>query len=189
MRWLPQPIRLFLWTTKLPAQLLRPEQRKIPPAQRDIGLWTERVPTEVNPADLPSRDRGRSFETEPVEELASLSDILPAYDFSWVALQRAKWPFRELEKTLLFPCQKRAMTDLCSIAHEEPRAGAPRCLCIRVSLENARIQDKELCRLASSPDRAEHTQAIAILEPEAAAAPPKELIPTCWGRQNASYGG
>ena len=165
MRWLPQSIR--------------PEQRKIQSAQRDIGLWTERVPTEVNPADLPSRDRELSFETEPVKELASLSDILPTYDFSWVTLQRAKWPFCELEKTLLFPCQKRAMTDLCSIAHEEPLAGAPRCLCIRVSLGNARIQDKELCRLASPPDRAEHTQAIATLEPDAAAAPPKELIPTC----------
>ena len=128
MRWLPQPIRLFLWATKLPAQLLRPAQRKTPAAQRDIGLWTERVPTEVNPADLPSRDRELSFETEPVKELASLSDILPTYDFSWVTLQRAKWPLCELEKTLLFPSQKRAMADLCSVAHEEPLAGAPRCL-------------------------------------------------------------
>ena len=102
MRWLPQPIRLFLWTTKLPAQLLRPEQRKIPPAQRDIGLWTERVPTEVNSADLPSRDRELSFETEPVKELASLSDILPTYDFSWVALQRAKWPFCEIGEPYSF---------------------------------------------------------------------------------------
>ena len=89
-----------------------------------------------------------------------------------------KVAFFELEKTLLFPFQKRVMTDLCSIAHEEPLAAAPRCLCIRVSLENARTQEKELCRLASSPDRAERTQAIAILESEAAAAPPKELIPT-----------
>ena len=66
MRWLPQPIRFFLWTTKLPAQLLRPEQRKIPAAQHDVGLWTERVQTEVNPADLPSRDRELSSDTEPL---------------------------------------------------------------------------------------------------------------------------
>ena len=44
------------------------------------------------------------------------------------------------------------MADLCSIAHDEPLAGDPRRLSIRVSLENARIQDKELCRLAWSPD-------------------------------------
>ena len=78
--------------------------------------------------------------------------------------------------------------DVLSIAHEdEPLRGAPRRLYIRMSLENARVQDKELCRLATSPDKAEQTQAFAILEAEAAAAPPKELIPSCWGRRNASY--
>ena len=45
-------------------------------AQRDVGLWAERVPTEVNPADPPARDRELSFETETVKGLASLRDIL-----------------------------------------------------------------------------------------------------------------
>ena len=80
------------------------------------------------------------------------------------------------------------MADLRSIAHErEPLAGAPRCLFFRASLENACIQDQELCRLASPPDKAENYQAIANLGSGAAAPPTKELIPPCWGHQNASY--
>ena len=78
--------------------------------------------------------------------------------------------------------------DVLSIAHEDdPLKGAPRRLFIRTSLEDVRIQDKEPCRLASSPDEKEQTQVFATLEPEAAAAPPKELIPSRWGRQNASF--
>ena len=80
------------------------------------------------------------------------------------------------------------MPDLRSIAHEcEPLASASRCLFISVSQEDARIQDSDLCRMASFPDREERAQASAIMESEAAAAPPKEQIPTCWGHQNASY--
>ena len=45
----------------------------------------------------------------------------------------------------------------------------------------------ELSRLAASPDRAEQHSAYGVLETEAAAAPPKEQIPDCWGRPNASY--
>ena len=59
-------------------------------AQRDIGLWTERVPTEVNPADLPARDRDLSSETQPAQELVSHKDVLAIYDFSWVAIQRTE---------------------------------------------------------------------------------------------------
>ena len=80
------------------------------------------------------------------------------------------------------------MTDLRSIAQEyDPLAGAARCIFIRASLENARIQDQELRRPAAPPDRAENNQAIAISESEAASAPTKELIPSCWGHQNTSY--
>ena len=80
------------------------------------------------------------------------------------------------------------MTDLRSTAHEyEPFAGAPRCIFIRAGLENARVHDRELCRMASPPDRAENDQAIAISEVEAAAAPPKELIPPRRGHQDARY--
>ena len=95
--------------------------------------------------------------------------------------------FRELE-SLIFSFQKRAIMDVLSIAREkEPHKGAPRCLYIRMSLENARIQQKEICRLASYPDKAEQTQAFAILDSEAPAAPPKEQTPPLWGHQNASY--
>ena len=58
--------------------------------QDDIGLWAERVPTEVNPANFPSRDRDLSFEAEPARELVSLKDILSIYDFSRTAPQRAQ---------------------------------------------------------------------------------------------------
>ena len=59
-------------------------------AQRDIGLWTERVPTDVNPADALSRDRDLFFRTEPARELVAPKDILFIYDFSWKVLQRAE---------------------------------------------------------------------------------------------------
>ena len=55
-------------------------------AQRDIGLWTERVPTDVNPADLPPRDRDLPLETEKAKELVFFKDTLSIYDCSW-------WPF------------------------------------------------------------------------------------------------
>ena len=45
-----------------------------------------------------------------------------------------------------------------------------------MSLGNARAQDAELSRLASSPDRAEQHQAYGILDTEAAAAPPKREL-------------
>ena len=80
------------------------------------------------------------------------------------------------------------MTDLRSAADEyEPPAGAPRCVFFRVSLGNACVREQELSRAAASPGRAEDNQTIAISESEAAAAPTKELIPLCWGHQNASY--
>ena len=80
------------------------------------------------------------------------------------------------------------MTDLRSIAHEhEPLTGAPRCICIRASLENACAQHQELCRLAAPPYRTENNQAIAISDSEAAAAPAKEHTPPRWGPQNANY--
>ena len=56
-------------------------------AEHDIALWTERVPTDVNPADLPSRNKELPFSTQPSVELASLTDLLSSYDFSWVLLQ------------------------------------------------------------------------------------------------------
>ena len=51
-------------------------------AQRDVGLWAERAPTEANPADVPPRGRDLFFETELARELASFKDALPIYDFS-----------------------------------------------------------------------------------------------------------
>ena len=71
-------------------------------AEHDISLWTERVPTGVNPADLPSRNKELSFSTQPSVELASLADILSAYDFSWVLLQKNNTP-TEAQKSLSPP--------------------------------------------------------------------------------------
>ena len=94
----------------------------------------------------------------------------------------------ELKRLLLFAgSRKRNMTDPSSNAVERVvLSGAPRFIFIRTSLESARVQAKELCRLAVSPDRAGNQQAIAILESEAAAVPKKELIPPRRGRPNAS---
>ena len=46
----------------------------------------------------------------------------------------------------------------------------------------------ELSRLAASPDRAEQHSAYGVLETEAAAAPPEEQIPACWGRRMRAIG-
>ena len=96
----------------------------------------------------------------------------------------------ELKRLSLFwaDLKKRNVTDPSPNAVEKvDPPGAPRFIFIRASLETAKLQDKELRRLATSPDRAENQQAIAILEPEAATAPEKELIPPRWDHPNASY--
>ena len=78
--------------------------------------------------------------------------------------------------------------DLRSIyPKEELSSDAPPRLSFQMSLGNARARDAELSRLAGSPDRAEQHQACGILGAEAAAAPPKEPIPACWDRPDASY--
>ena len=59
-------------------------------AEHDIALWTERVPTGVNTADLSSCNKEPSFPTQISEELASLKDLLSPYDFSRVLLQSDK---------------------------------------------------------------------------------------------------
>ena len=59
-------------------------------AEHDIQLLKERVPTGVNPAGLPSRDKELSFPTEPAVGLASLKDLLSPYDFTWVLFQDKK---------------------------------------------------------------------------------------------------
>ena len=63
----------------------------------------------------------------------------------------------------------------------------PRRVFIRMSLGRARVQDVELSRLAASSYRAERHRAYGILETEAAAAPPKEQIPACWGHPDAGF--
>ena len=63
----------------------------------------------------------------------------------------------------------------------------PRFLFIRVSLEMAQLQFRELRRLAKLTDPADTQQDLALLQSEAIAAPEKELIPTCWDHPNASY--
>ena len=70
---------------------------------------------------------------------------------------------------------------------EELLWGAPCRAFLRTSLGRARVQDVGLRGLATSPDRAEQHGAYGILETGAAAASPKEPIPACWGRPNASY--
>ena len=77
-------------TSKVPGALLLVYALWAIAAERDIGLWTERVPTGVNPADLPSRGEELSFPTEPAIGLASLRDLLSSYDFARVLLQTKK---------------------------------------------------------------------------------------------------
>ena len=60
-------------TAKMPGALLLVYAIWAFAAQHDIEIWTERVATGANPADLSSRDRELSFPTEPVTELVSLS--------------------------------------------------------------------------------------------------------------------
>ena len=57
-------------------------------AQYDIAICSGRVPMQVNPAGLPSRDGQLSFTTEPSEDLASLDELLPICDLSWMLFQR-----------------------------------------------------------------------------------------------------
>ena len=86
-------------TSKVPGALLLVYALYAIAAEHDISLWTERVPTGVNPADLPSRNKALSFSTQPSVELASLTDIISAYDFSWVLLQKNNTP-TEAQKSL-----------------------------------------------------------------------------------------
>ena len=74
-------------TSKVPGALLLVYALYAIAADHDISLWTERVPTGVNPAGLPSRSKELSCPTQPSAELASLTDLLSAYDFSWALLQ------------------------------------------------------------------------------------------------------
>ena len=53
-------------------------------AQFDIQLWTERVPSAENPADLPSRDRALDFPTEAQQELPNISELMEFCDLSWL---------------------------------------------------------------------------------------------------------
>ena len=61
----------------------------------------ERVPTEVNPAGLPSIDRDLSFETELAAKLGLVKDTLSMYDFPWMVLPRVERAFSEPERNLL----------------------------------------------------------------------------------------
>ena len=63
----------------------------------------------------------------------------------------------------------------------------PRLLFVRASLEIAQLQDRELRRLAISPDPADSQQAVAIFQSEAIAAPEKVIIQSRWDHPDASY--
>ena len=76
--------------SKVPGTLLLAYALWAIAAEHDVGLWTQRVPAGVNPADVPSRDRELSCPTAPVKELASLSDILATYDYSRLLFQSEK---------------------------------------------------------------------------------------------------
>ena len=58
-------------------------------AQYDIAIWTERVPTCVNPASHPPRGRELTCATEPRQDLASINGFAPICDLSWMMFQRA----------------------------------------------------------------------------------------------------
>ena len=70
-RWLPQPIRFFLWTTELPAQLLRPEQRK----SQDLSFWSTCSSTRYSFLDGESTDRSGSCGPPAHGAVSSLSKL------------------------------------------------------------------------------------------------------------------
>ena len=51
-------------------------------AQYDSALWTEHVPTQDTPADLPPRDGQLSLRTEPNGDLATLDAVFCICDLS-----------------------------------------------------------------------------------------------------------
>ena len=57
-------------------------------AQYDIGVWTERVPTSVNPAGHPPRGRELTCATEPRQDLASINGLAPKCDLPWMTFRR-----------------------------------------------------------------------------------------------------
>ena len=58
-------------------------------ARYDIAFWTERAPTQVNPADLPFRHWQLSFSAEPCGDLATFGGLLPVCHPSWMLMQFA----------------------------------------------------------------------------------------------------
>ena len=75
-------------------------------ARRDVGLWTERAPTEVGPPDPPPRDRDLPLEAGLAKEVVPLKDIVSIYDFSWMALRGFERARCELKRNLPhFPLQ------------------------------------------------------------------------------------
>ena len=58
-------------------------------AQYDIAIQTERIPTQMNPADVPSRAGQLFFDTEPSEDLASLYELFAICDCSRALSQHA----------------------------------------------------------------------------------------------------
>ena len=53
-------------------------------AQYDVGVWTERAPSKLNPGDFPSRDGELSLPTEPSRDVASITELFFVLDFPWM---------------------------------------------------------------------------------------------------------
>ena len=70
--------------------------------QYDIAIWVGRVPTQINPSDILSRDRQLSFATEPSEDLASLDQPLSMCDLSWALFQKTEWQISRVFTTGAF---------------------------------------------------------------------------------------
>ena len=58
-------------------------------AQYNIALWTERVPTQEYPADVPSRAGQLSFDTELRGDMAPPKELSAICDFAWAPPQPA----------------------------------------------------------------------------------------------------
>ena len=54
-------------------------------ARYDVAIWVARVPSKLNPAVLPSRDRELLFETEPKMELSTLDELSHLRDLSRIS--------------------------------------------------------------------------------------------------------
>ena len=130
-------------------------------AQSDIALLTGGVPTQVNPADVPSRPGRLSFHTEPSEDLAPLNELFSICDFPWVLSQHAtrrqnSFDLRALEAWTMYASGAKTW--------KLGRPESPRRVLMRFGLEHAlKEADMELNRLVRPPEASDAAQSFDLI--------------------------